>query len=96
MYNRLYAVTDLIGSARAQESVALRWISEDRSVMDAGAPVKKPMSLGGCPIAFMSDRDSQPGWVIYRLVSAGADGIFQTITIPAGDDIVIEVSRHRQ
>lgn len=96
MYNRLYAVTDLIGSAPSNDPSVLRWVSEDRPVTAPGIPDKKLMPLGGRPIAFISDDRTEPGWVIYKLVSAGADGIFQTITLPAGDDIVIEVSRHRQ
>lgn len=95
MCNRLYAVTDLIGSAPDRGAGLMRWVSEDRPVTALGMPDKKPLPLGGRPIAFLFDEISQPGWVIYNLVSAGADGIFQTVTTPVGDDIVIEVSRHK-
>ncbi len=91
LYNRLYAVTDLIGGS-SSDATMLRWVTEDREVTAPGQPT---LPLGGRPIAFLADDQSLPGWIIYRLVSAGADGIFQTITTPAGDDIVIEVSRRK-
>lgn len=93
--NRLYAVTDLIGASPNASAGALRWVTEDRPVTAPGLPQKLPLRQGGRPIAFLADTVSTPGWMIYRVASAGADGIFQTTSIPAGDDIVIEVSRIR-
>ena len=92
--NRIYAVTDLIGLPTMTSSSPLRWVSEDRPVTVTGQPSKTLQPIGGRPVAFISDTISTPGWVIYRLVSAGPDGIFQTTTTAAGDDIVIEVARN--
>lgn len=93
--NRLYGVTDLIGRASTDEAQALRWVSENLPVTNPGEPEKTIMPIGGRPIAFLRDTVSTPPWAIYRLVSAGANGIFDTVTVPAGDDISVEVSRHK-
>lgn len=94
--NRVTAVADLIRRPGAQTGF-LQWVSENVGTTSADVPQKTPQTGEGAPIAFLIDnRVSTPNTVIYRLVSAGNDGIFQTTgVVPAvgSDDIVIEVTR---
>lgn len=100
--NRLYAVADLIRKDQSGDPF-LRWVAESAPPTELVAPVKTPQRSPGSPIAFVIERPvipvppavpTAPPVMIYKLVSAGADGIFQTTgTERAGDDIVVEITR---
>lgn len=96
--DRLYAVTDLIGRVRpGDDKTPLRWVREDRTPTAPGVPEKTAQTGAGRPIAFLVDPASAPGWIVYRLVSAGPDGVFQTRNaIPSGDDFSVEITRRER
>lgn len=87
LVSRLYSVPDLIG-VPSTSTTSLVWVNAD------GTDLRKGQAIGGKPIAFMAD-PSTSGWIIFRVVSAGANGVHETVTTPAGDDIAVEVGRRR-
>jgi hypothetical protein len=94
--NRLYAVEDAITLNR-EGSTYLNWVSEDRPPTMTGQPDKKSQDVLGRPIAFIKDDLSTPNYVVYWLVSAGRDGVYDGTNNlrmpPFGDDVRVEVAR---
>jgi len=103
--DRLYAVPDLIQRGNDADTF-LKWVTENVPVTEPQLPEKSPHHSLGSPIAFIIDTSTMrmipatqttpmvPLTVIYKLVSAGADGVFQTVSpTRAGDDLMIEVTR---
>ena len=91
--NRLYAVSDALTTNHSGTSY-LRWMLEDRPPTLAGQPDKQPQDLLGRPLAFIKDTVSAPGFILYVVLSAGANGSYDLIA-PYGDDVRAEVARER-